>query len=370
MGMLHGEKVRRMTYTLQLANEGGTGAARLVPSASVQCVPAGNWNGTAGADDTEVLQAAIDACKVRGGGVIELDPFKSHRFTQLDLRGTRNITIRTPLAMEGLAAMSPQPATLVCTAAGSASAILAGHSVNLRLLGLGIRYSSAAYTGKLIDLDTRGVGSDTAYFAMRHCALGGISSLAKNAATLVSLDGVIVSSIKRCSFEWADRAIVGPSFSWCNVLRLEGNVYRFLNLQSVYNIGSAWTLDGEAFEPNVGNICAFIDGDDGSNGLATTIRGCWMGDVNLGANYCIRGKFLGLHVVNNYIGINAVGSGCISLKAGSEGVIIEGNRMEATNGVRAEGQYAFHVTCRSNSWQVTNQVVNPLFFNPAIPVQG
>jgi hypothetical protein len=275
---------------------------------------------TGAADNSTYFQDAIDALPSSGGAIYV--PPGVYNFTSgVTVTAGKEVLIYGNAGWTSTVALT----TLQFTGTGSGSFIAANSSVGVTLRDLGINYNSTSYAGRLLDF--RNVSaSDSAYWIIDHCSIGGIG-VGTSTAIGLAIDKAIDGTIRNCHFYANLYAIDGMvSGTYANGITVEGCVFRTSETAHIHNVAEAWTITGNIFEGLRGGGAGAIKNDSGILVQGGIIAGNWMGDVTSGAGGSqFDCQFMGTQVTGNYIGA-AAGSTGITVQDGSIGFQIVANR--------------------------------------------
>lgn len=256
-----------------------------------------------GTDDTAAIQAAIDAAIAAGGGEV-LIPAHSKCAGTLNLDNAHNVKLIGRSGSGGGYSVPP-PAQLIYTGDGAAPFISAAHTNGIEIRDLGIRYTSASFTGDLIALTNTTGGADAAYGLVERCLVGGIG--VHSARSCVSLEGAILCSLVDNHLQWATAGIRGAKSGglYSNAHVITRNTFDNLTLAAIINPAQGWSIVGNFFEgtdggsggmpyaitsdlPAVGFGCGSLHYAGNWHGDATHVTDAWINFGNMpvsGANF-------------------------------------------------------------------------------------
>lgn len=313
--------------------------------------------GDGSADDTAAIQAAISALGQSGtarGGTLVFPKGVYKVSSLLDLDSAQNVIMRG----EG-SNSAYQASRLVWTGgAGSGPMIRCRAADGLRLEGLKLVYTNAAYNGDLLDTGTV-AAVPTTNLILRDCYLGGDG--VAGAASLLNLDGAVDVRAENTSFGAAVLGIVGGVAEFAINVSLETCYFNGATTASIKNMGHAWGVHNCSFERLAGGTAGAITHDHGtgvSRARGCSIRNCWFGDVTSNSGTWIDLHCYGLEIVANVFDqrtFNAVKA--VSLYD-CDGVIVMGNNFrEGSHGVEQAGSTLRGFVAMGNSFE---SVTNPL----------
>lgn len=231
------------------------------------------WNGVT--DDTAALAAIVallpqtGSTNQRGGDVIL--PNGPGVIHGLSLDNTYNVALKGHGGRYG-------GTRLITNSTGATAMISAKSSGGLRIEDLALESSSAAFAGKMLDLD-KGSGIDTALFHLKDLRVNMIVQ-AGSAVIGASLENAIAGVVEGCYFIGGKAGIRGRTSgaSYSNAISIEGRCY-FQN-QDVAPILNPyeWVLDGCVFEPlRSGDVGAVLC-EAGIPAFVLDVRDPWCGD--------------------------------------------------------------------------------------------
>lgn len=157
---------------------------------------------------------------------------------------------------------------------------------------LGLLYTSATYTGILVDCS--GVVASTSWVYIHDSRLAGAGASSGTAQTLIKLDNTYEVEIARCTFPGkADSAIEGATVygdaagGFATGVSIHDNTFNGATGTGPFNDvmiragGEAWTIADNVVEPITAGVAGFVNTTPrGVNGL--DFRGNWLGDATSG----------------------------------------------------------------------------------------
>jgi hypothetical protein len=314
-----------------------------------------------GSDDSAAVQAAIDHLASIGGGDL-LIPAHTSCASPLNLDSKHNIRLIGPSG-QGAGYSSPPPAQLIYTGTGSAAFISAKHSTGLCIRELGVRYTSASFTGDLIDISNANGGSDAAYALVERCLIGGIN--VHSARSCINLEGAILCSIVDNHIQWATVGVRGRKevavgdILYSNAHLISRNTFDNLTTSALLNAGEGWTVLGNYFEGTDGGSGgmprAYWDDISAASGAITSALswiGNWHGDATAVSDAWFCNNHTGIWGLNVSGGEFATLSNAyagIKLTAACNGVQISGASIQMIDLGNVD-HYAMNIT--GNSMQV------------------
>jgi hypothetical protein len=282
-------------------------------------------------DDTKALQRTIDALPP-GGGIVYTPPG-----TTLLLLGTITVVPNVTFLGAGNKDEIPPNASIWNYAGTGARFIDARDSRGFRIEGMRILYSSASFTGSLIDLSSATPGAAVAaYCTIRNCVFEPDTDRTGR-ATLVNLGCTVDALIEGSFFRHGAPAVLGQISLNQNVrTTIRQNTFVRNDNVCISSGGESWILEGNSFEPLSSGLGEAFANISSLPCHGMTWIGNWFGDVTTGGTSWIDGYFEGLIFTGNQmagqLGIDGTG---ITLR-NSSGVRIDGNRFELlTNAVNA-----------------------------------
>jgi hypothetical protein len=238
-------------------------------------------NGTGGSDDTPAVQAGIDTLYslYLGGQLFFSGQFKCAE--PLNLDGKTNIQLTGP-AGTGAGGNKPPPSQIIYTGVG-ARFIDARSSYAITLRDIGIRYTSAAFGGRLIDF-SHDAALDAAYGLLERCYVGGYAASASPTATLVSLNLAIICCMVDSNFQHAAVGVKGGEGGYSNSHTVERCTFSNLTTSGVMNAIQMWTVKNCTFESgpraywddqNVGAVTNCLTWKDNWHGDGVFVADTW-----------------------------------------------------------------------------------------------
>ena len=269
-------------------------------------------------DDTAAIASAIAAASAVNGTVLFPPSATPYLFSQLVLDGTVGLTLAGTSSYVG--------SWLRCTATGSTTGISAHNTYDLTFQNLSITYSSATYSGILIDL-YGGAATQTYVAKFIDCGVIGGESGAVLSPTLISADRVVGLSIRgRTTLQGCVNGIRGKasngSFSQCVDISISqgGSVSGAM----IYNPGDNWHIHDSVFEA-YGGVGNAVNHASGVKAQGMEVDSCWFGD-DTAATAWITFSGSGLEVHGNLVSLNHSGSALVKCDENSwAGIDIHGN---------------------------------------------
>lgn len=283
-----------------------------------------------GTNDNAVIQASLDSIPITGtniGGVIYIPPGMKCAWDQTTTAlviPTYNVTI---LGYSNKDENNTLPSQLVFIGTGTGDGINAKDKRGFVIQGMEISYTSAAYTGNLINLGPTIPGSTvTAYPAINNSWVG-TSTDRTGTATLVNATGTVDLDINNVYFFHAFPAIKGQGLLGQNV-RTTFRRVTFVKSDAIpiNGCGESWILDGVTFEPLSNGTAGAFTNTEALYCKAMSLRGVWAGDVSVAGGTWFNGTWQGLSVSASQIagdltaatqGFNLVGSSGVSFSGGN-----------------------------------------------------
>lgn len=274
------------------------------------------------ADSTAAIQAKIDAAVALGANVVFPPGIYAH--TGLSLNGA----VGTQVVGQGgehATGSATKGAVLVYTGTGTGTAVDMQGSNGLTVRDLSITYTSASFTGRLIDLRL------ARYFQFDRCQLGGKSAV--ETATTADLDGAIVGTWAGCKFAYHATAIsgadsagnnfsVGHKFIACEFVRG--------NLSHVRNGGEGWSFVACTAAPMTNGEAGFFGAHTGTHRPAgMAFMGCWFGDVTAGTRAQIEVNGDGFLIAGGVLGIGP-GHAVEFVTNGVQGFVAQGFKAQGS----------------------------------------
>src|SRR5262249_33820777 len=158
-----------------------------------------------------------------------------------------------------------------------------------------------------------------------------------NAASLLNMDRLIVSTVKNCVFEAANVGVRGRNYPcdaggcYSNAIQIRDSSFERLGNVAIADAGEAWLISGCTFEPLRSGQSGAYQQSREQYSWGLTFTGCWMGDVSQpGGHWIDTGPLgvLGLAIIGNRIAPAGAGPGDTCLKVAGQGLSIMGNRLE------------------------------------------
>jgi len=299
------------------------------------------------------LSAAITA--LGGPGLIQCGQGTIAFGAPISVAGTSAVTIR---GVAGITAGATAATVLSYTGTGTASAINAQNSMGFTLADVMVLYTSASFTGRLVDL--RNVtGSDTGYASVRDCYFGG--SGVSTADSLIDLDHANTCEIRRCHFANTANGIRGKATatSYSNGNVIDNCSFNTSTIAHIHNPGDGWVIKGCTWEALTSGAAGAVISDSGVTANGLTIMGGWCGDVIAGAGgaqFVIGGG--GISILGTFIGGNTGSTGVKYSTSPSTGITIAAFFNGCATGIDHVGGYNVQNSDYSRS----------SFFNVASPI--
>ena len=298
--------------------------------------------GSSVADNTPVLQAAIDAVAGRyghggEGGRLRVPPGTYRCQQPLSLQSRYDLTIEGygEIVYEGLL----EPFVSLASAQ------------RITLRDLRLSYSHPGFQGRLVACDT--TGSDPAYLWFDNVVLSGRPT-ATGAIALLELNRAIMVDVARCRFSHAQVGIAGVRDSYSNNVAIRaGTTFAQLDRVAVLNAGESWTVQGCTFQQLRSGQAGAYTQTPTYYARALTFDTCWFGDVSAnGGSWISPVLVLGLQLRNNSFGTPGAGPTDVCVRVqGSQAVTILGNRFEGPRNLSFEGSYTFGGLIAANDFQ-------------------
>ncbi|MDQ3936014.1 MAG: hypothetical protein M3340_15440 [Actinomycetota bacterium] len=232
-------------------------------------------------DDTARIARAIAALPNPNGGKLRLGPGVLNA-TSIDFHGRRSIILEG----EGSPATGSGVGTnlLMTTGGGQARAIDARDTVSCAITGVGIQYTNAAFTGKVLDVSGGGGASVPSRFLFDRSSIHSGGAGVNGASALISLSGGHSHTIRDSAFGRGVRSIKGRDSTagtdFSNRITITGCDFNDSTRPPIQNAGQVWSITDCVFEP-------LADGSAGaytSNPLTMDqsyqllVENCWCGD--------------------------------------------------------------------------------------------
>lgn len=212
--------------------------------------------GVGGTDDTAAVQAGINYLHAQGGGTLFI-PGHTKCAGTLNLDSKNNITLLGPsCGITGYGA--PPPGQLIYTGGGAAPFISAAHSNSVKIQSLGVRHTSATFTGDLIAFTNLTGGADAAYAKVYDCLIGGMygagGAFVASSRSLISLEGAILAIVKDSHLSFGTVGIRGRkeiavgNVLYSNAHLFQGVTFDNLSVSALLNAGQGWSVETCWFE--------------------------------------------------------------------------------------------------------------------------
>lgn len=287
--------------------------------------------------DTANLQAAISALGANGG-TVRLPAGEYQLNATLNLDGTRSVRIEGA----GSPSAGASAATTIVYAPAAGAAISARSSFGLTLQGIQLLYNNAAYAGNLIDLSHSALATDSAYWQITDCYIGGSSASA--AGSLVYLNQAIAGRIRNCVFGAAAYHIIGQAAGgYSNEVDIADSSFLQAATMPILNPGNAWRIASCVFEGLAAGTPGAIEWNAGAVSQGLQFSDNWCGDANkVGSWLNLNSPSSGLVIIGNYFGdANAA----IAVTAAVAGLVVIGNKFD-------QGNYGISVTAVGRDWLI------------------
>jgi hypothetical protein len=226
--------------------------------------------------------------------------------TLLDLSDTGGVTIR------GMGGNPGWPIVAWTGGAGSGPMIRFDSAFGLRLEGLTLGYTNAAYDGDLLTCDHSAAGLDSSHFHMERCYLGGLGG-AIGAASLLKPNKLIISTIRACTFQNAHVGIRRGA-DYVTTLTIDGRTeFSALTTMAIRDPDNCWTIRDCVFEPLTSGAPGAMD-----QTLVGGFLPYWITGLDLSSNYFadasvagtwIKARCGGGMIANNYMVLPAGATG-------------------------------------------------------------
>jgi hypothetical protein len=302
-------------------------------------------------DDATALQAALNSLSPNGGVIYT--PSGS-----VCLFGSTLTIPQNAVTLRGLNNKNGNittPSTWIYTGTGT-RAIDARDTGGFRIDGMQIVYSSASFTGSLIDVSGLTPGSSVTFTPTIYNSFLGTSTGRTGTATLVNAGGTVDLTLDTSYFYHGAPSLLGEGIIGQNVrTTIRNNTFAFNENVTISSCGVNWIVEGNSFEPNtVGQAETF-----GTISAFPCQGGVWtsnfFGDVTADGGTWIDGFFQGTSFIGNQMAGPTGVANTTGIKLNSSaGVVVSGNRFElltnaincvaSNNGVRVNGNYFVNVT--------------------------
>lgn len=289
-----------------------------------------------GTNDNSVLQAALDSIPTTGtnvGGVIYIPPGVKCAWDQTTTAfviPTYNVMI---LGYSNKDENNTLPSQLVFIGTGSGDGINAKDKRGFVIQGMEISYTSASYTGNLINLGSNTPGSNvTAYPSINDTWIG-TSTSRTGTATLVNASSTVDLLLNNVYMWHGFPALKGQSILNQNI-RTTLNRVSFVQSDAIpiNGCGQSWVLDGVIFEPLSNGTAGAMTNTEALYCSAMSMRGIWAGDVTVAGGTWFNGTWQGLNVSASQIAGDLTSATQAFNLVGSNGVSFNGgNRFELLN---------------------------------------
>lgn len=279
------------------------------------------------ADDTNAIQAAINAAIVSGGSVV----FPNGKYLctgQLNLDNSIGVKL---IGDRNLPSGGSPNVYVQYT--GTAASFISARSTNaFGMSGLYVQYTNNGFAGSLVDTSHGSLASDSSFALFRNCQFTSASSIT-TAAAILSLDKTIDSLIDNCVFHGAQVGIrglaAGGSYSNRNSVTNCGFSSSVGDIAAAHisNLGQGWLIAANTFEMGQagGNAVVVANPAPGPS-VGVSFIGNWVGDQGANAVTQITSGS-GWQISGNYLAGNA-NSICISVPNNAAGINISGNQFD------------------------------------------
>lgn len=289
-------------------------------------------------DDTAAIQRAINAVtqtSTRKGGTIYFPPgiYKCTSQLSANRANSKGNGVRFLGAGGVQNSFGGNPAmasTIRFTGTGSGSFLDFRSTHGVQLLNLGIEYTSASYTGTLIDFQHDTTAVDAAYALIQDCMIGGLNVV--TAAACVSFYQSILCRIVGGKIGGAVLGVKFAGVEYSNANKLDGVTFDHCTTAAIANGNQTLAIDSCWFEGTAPNALAraYIDNRTGSAiAYGVSFRDCWFGDSSSASPWVDFGtaadstQAIAFNFSGNVI-VGGTGTG-IKFDNGGLGVSITGN---------------------------------------------
>lgn len=236
--------------------------------------------GNGSTDDRAAIIAAWNALP-SDGGTVAFPPGRYVFSSPIDFSGKNNVRF-VGLSCAGTSDGNTST-DLHYTGGGSTYAIKL-YAAAVTFENIGVRWSSASFSGYLVDCRKTNGGSDTSALAFRECHFGHRASNTYAPAALFALAGTHDVLFDRCVFRGGQVQVIGKEVENSAVyngfsVAVQFRSCSFSGFQTcaVKNADEAWVFDGCVGEPDADESAAFYKHDAGFT-ANLTIRDCWIAD--------------------------------------------------------------------------------------------
>lgn len=280
-------------------------------------------------DNTTQLQQAINDT-VAIHGILEVDYGTVAFASPVAAKGSQGFMIR------GRANPSNSVTSqLRYTGGGSTTAFDLSHSntkspTGISLINIGLTYSSASFTGILLDLSGSNTSGDGGTIAIRDSFIGGRSS-GVNASTLLKFNDSDSTDIQHTTFSGGVNGIQGPAVDnvdFSNGVVIHGECsFNSLSGTAIINPGKCWSIVGNIFEPSKTGAPNALSASLQQNFSNSVCRfeGNWCGDSSSPGNWINWGGGILIAKGNLFQTGNYLGSTDILFTNVCLAAIMEGN---------------------------------------------
>lgn len=324
-----------------------------------------------GSNDNGVIKAALATLPTTGsniGGVVYIPPGISCAWDQTSealTPPTNNVTI---LGYSEKDENTTLPSRLIFTGTGTGRGIDARDKRGFVINGLEITYTSATYSGNLIDFGAITPGATVTAFPAINNSRIGTSTDRTGTATLVNASGTVDLDLTNIYFYHGFPALKGQSILSQNVrTTLRRVTFTKSDAISINGCGESWVLDGVTFEPLADGTAGGVTNTAALYCKAMSMRGVWAGDVTVAGGTWFNLTSQGLDISGSQIA-GDLGSATQGIVLNSSsGVSMAGNRFEllstAINGATA----GTTIEIGSNHFI---SVTNPIIYNGTAVLTG
>lgn len=272
-------------------------------------------------DDSDALQAAIDALSTTNGGIVYIP----QGMTILCTKPIRIIHSGARLIGASSAGAEANVSTLIYSGTG-ARFIDARDTAGFVIENIRVQYSSSSFAGNLIDLSSA-IGNVSAYPIIRECILEPNTSRT-GTATLINLAATVDALVEKNFFRHGLPCIVGQAIAGQNVrTTIRNNTFSLSDSYCIVEGGESWVVEGNSFEPRTTGIGQAFVNTVSKPCIGMTWFGNWFGDITVGTGTVwIDGYFDGLNFSGNTMyGEGTIGGVGIKLNS-SAGITMAGNK--------------------------------------------
>jgi len=273
-------------------------------------------------DATAAIQAAINALPATGGMVW----FPAGVYVvagTLDLRGKFHVVLQGEGHLSGGAAGG---SLIRFTSGGAVSLLNLQSSGGVRVSGIYLQWTSAAFAGRVVD--ARGgifAANDTSDLLIENGLLANLPGAGKALAVL-DLDHAILVEARWCSI--SANAVAGISgrsaAGYSNGVSIHRCTFQ-LNDVHIESPGQGWDISANVFEPTAGGGMAAIRAANGGSQGLHIHGGNWFGDQTVAtAPAVIEVAGFGMNIEGNFINLIAAEVG-VKIAGPAGGFSVKGN---------------------------------------------